>query len=630
MTYTATIDKVIPGFDIFVREDEGIIDFHYGRSFDKSVPRLYDCGPYTATIKKDGAAVATIQIDMHFWNHNWWYEINQVAVIRSPKFLIDNGYLPPIGDTGLSCQEGPAPGTVTFTKPMFPTSDETGYEPQTGGRGAIGIVTDNASQWLRTGDARNMLTDARAVAGQPIWTWDESTGKLIDLIKRPYTTSYFSEAQGSDPQVWLGPWPPEPADPGKRQPWTLETSHMMEICGVVALATGAPRYVRALQARTIRGFYEDNYNVAGYGGVTIFWRQTRGTAWLGRELFYCYWSTVLAEQAGNLPSDCLASSVFKQIIDNQVTQFWAHIATQDSFKRFGVIDDGVIAWWQEDMFLQMLGLYANKWPDAWGPIYIACLKPLMARLNGDGLKQWPPANPTWYWASIRDANNVLYADYKTLWSEWSKGQVAGTDLSGNNGYLTADQAAALAHDPMNGGRFIKPEYGEYLAWCYAIAYAVFCDRGAMKGLISKAYPRLEQAFTDYYAMMKANGYLMSQCSIAVVPNPPSTIPDPQPQPATGVKIMADVLNLRVGQSAVLGLEIIGGELTEGPDWSVKPDGAGHFAPGTAPNTWVFTADKAGPVEVDVAAEGAGHLTDSVTGTLAGPLATALKIHVLAS
>ena len=522
MTYGAQIDKVIPGFHIYVREAEGIIDFQFGQAFDKSVTPQYDCGPYTATITKDGVTVATIPVPHHFWTSGWWYETTLVnTVIKTPADLIANGFVPPIGDTGLPT--GPfRPGTVTFPGPMGLASDVTGYEPTTGGRGNIGIVTDKEAEFLMTGDARNMLADARSVPTQPIWHWDESTGKLIDIIAKPYTTAYSSPAQGT--KLWLGPWPAKPAAAGAAlRPSGPQTAHMMEICGIAALATGAPRYVRGVQARVIQGFIEDNAKVRIFGSVTCFDREMRGTAWLFRELFYCYWATVQAEEARTLPADCLPSTTFKKIIDNQASQFSTVIAKRAAFQTFAVAtDNDPIAWWQVDMLCQVLGLYANKWPDTWGDIYIAFLASPMARINGDGKMQWPPASPTWYWANVHytDATGKKqpYPGYPALWTAWTQGQIAGTDASGNNGAISAAQVAALAADPTNGGAFIDPKWGEYYHWLFgALAYAVFNDRGALKGRISAAYPNLENAFTAYYGMQKKLGSIMAQCSIAAVP-----------------------------------------------------------------------------------------------------------------
>lgn len=544
MTYTATINTTIPGFDIFVRESEGTIDFHYGRSFDKSVTPTYNCGPYTATIKLNGSTIDTVVIPNHFWGADWWYDLgNHVpAVIRSPATLIAAGYVPPMGDTGLPGLTLPTAGSVTFPGPMGVSSDLVPFtnENQTGGRPTIGIVTDKGAEFLITGDARNLLTAAQSVAAQPIWDWDDTPGsatnKLIDLIAKPATTAYGNSAQGT--AFWLGPWPVYVS--GAQQPWIADDGHMTEICGVAALATGAPRYVRGVQARVIRGFDGDNYWSGPFGGVTAYYRQIRATAWILRELFYCYWATKLAEDAGNLPADCLASSIWKQIIDNQLTQFTSILQPQQPFQKLAVplTHDGTIPWWQLDMLNQVLALYAGKWSE-WRPIYIATFRNVAARINADGLHQWPIAYPTWYYANCftnPPANTIPFATYPDLWAAFVSRQVNGTEPSGNLYQITQVIADALAIDPTNSGQFVAGQDREYLDWLFgAIAYAVYLDRGVLAGALSAAYPYLESGYAQYYSMMQAlgSGAVIPQCSISVAPLPPNEItPPPDLPPAT--------------------------------------------------------------------------------------------------
>lgn len=524
----------IPGLNFIPREDEGFLDIMYGPYAARDVPPVYDCGPYTITIFKDGAQFGTpVRIANHSWRSCWWTELTPAVVIYDRKYLIDNGYVPPYGDTGMPVA-WPVSGSTPFRGPMTLVKDEAGYEPTTGGRPGIGIARASTAAWLSGyGTDQNMLECAKCTATQPIWDYDAR--KVYDLIARPFLTNYYSTAQGAGPD-WLGPHPVDPSDirpiPNP-MPWTNpsspQTAHMEEVCGIAALATGAGRYIRGVQMRVVRGFDADNAGSAWFNQATAYNNEMRGIAWLLRELFYAYWATKMAEDLGTLPADCLPSSNLKQIIDNQAAHFHAKIENDIWFQTYGTIYGGQIAFWQCDMVNEVLALFAGKWPAQWGPIYVKVFKNLAARINADGLDQWPVASPTWYWGLLGDdassGHLVPYPEavgsakpYAELWKIWSAHQVAGTDPSGNNGWVTPAQVAALNLDHTNGMRFTNPS--EYESWLYgAIAFAVFWDTHAGNGAMSAAYPRLKAAFDDVKLMLTKAGGPIPQAAITIDAKP---------------------------------------------------------------------------------------------------------------
>lgn len=643
--YAGTFNKNIPGLQFIDRSAEGFLDITYGFGLDPNPARLYDCGPYTLTITKNGAPFFTVDRPNHFYESSWWIDLVPVTstdIKNDPAALIATNLVPPFGKTTIPITL-PDPGSLTFPGPMQLTPTTTGYEPTTGGRGGIGIVRDSTAEFLITGDARNMLECAKSTATQPIWDYDN--GKPIDLIVKPKTTHYSTQAQGGAPD-WLGPFPISPADirplPNPMPPTNPsapQTAHMEEICGVVALATVSPRYLRALQMRVVRGFDEDNYSVGQFGAATIFNREMRGTAWLARQLFYCYWATKQAEDAGKLPADCLPSTTFKKLIDNQAAQFTKFIEPQDFFKVFGVWGGSNNAWWQCDMVTQVLCLYAGKWPAVWGPILIKTFKNLAARVNADGKNQWPVASPCWYWGQLGDdassGHVVPYSGFPELWSKWSVGQATGTDVSGNNGWLTAAQVDALNKDPTNGLVFASPS--EYNSWAWgALAYVVYLDRGVLAGAVSAVYPNLEQAYAQQTAMMEKYGYLIPQCSISVTPQPIHTIPAPPVvppvvppvNPPTGGIHMSDTaFTLAPDQTKQLDLlddagnpVILSGTPTyeqSSPDtFSLQPNAGGVSA------IW----HKAGVSKITVHGIGAnGPMSASSVGTASAPLSASLNL-----
>lgn len=644
--YVGTFDKNIPGLQFIDRSAEGFLDLAYGFGLDPNPARVYDCGPYTLTVTKNGAPFYAVTRPDHFYESCWWIDLVPVttaSIVNDPAALIAANLVPPFGKTSIPVTL-PDHGTLTFPGPMQLTPTTTGYEPTTGGRGGIGIVRDSTAEFLITGDARNMLECAKSTATQPIWDYDN--GKPIDLIAKPKTTHYSTSAQGGAPN-WLGPFPINPADirplPNPMPPTnpsTPQTAHMEEICGVVALATLAPRYIRALQMRVVRGFDEDAYATGQFGAATVWHNEMRGIAWLLRQLFYCYWATFLAEQAGKLPVDCLPSSTFKQLIDNQNAQFKKFVEPDAFFQTYGVCGGANTAWWQDDMLVQVLGLYAGKWPADWGPTYVKVFKSLAARTNADGLNQWPVAFPTWYWGLLGDdassGSLVPYkGGFKELWSKWSATQANGTAVDNNNGQISAAQIAVLAVDPTNGGNFVNPS--EYQSWIYgALAIAVHWDRGVGAGAMSAAYYNLEQAFSQYDVMMVKYGYLIPQCSISVAPQPVHTIPappvippvEPPTQPPSGGIHMSDTsFTLAPGQTKQLDLlddagspVILSGtptyEQSSSDVFSLQPNAGGISA------IW----HKAGTSKITVHGIGAnGPMSASSVGTASAPLSSSLNL-----
>lgn len=636
--YQGIFDKAISGLRLIDRSAEGFLEIVYDQCFDPSQPRPYDAGPYILTIEKDGVPFGQpISRPNHFYGSCWWIDLAPVTtIVRDPAYLIANGLIPPLGQTGIPLKL-PVPGSVKFPGPMQLSSDVTGYEPTTGERPEIGIVTANSVLFLITGDARNMLEDAKDVATQPIWNYDN--GKPIDLIAKPKTTNYSTNAQGGPPN-WLGPHPPAPVDPlAVRQPSTPQTAHMAELCGVVAMATGAPRYIRALQMRVVRGFAGDNIGTGLYGAASVFHNEMRGVAWLLRQLFYCYHATLLAEQAGNLPADCHGSAHWKHIIDNQASQFTKYIEPTPLFQALGIIGQnlGMVAWWQCDMVNQVLGLYAGKWPNVWGPIYIKVLKNLMARVNGDGKGQWPIALPSWYWGNVfsdstKSASGAMtpgkipYQDYSQIWAAWSVGQAAGTDISGNNNFVTAAQVAALNRDPTNGLTYTRPN--GYESWALgALSFAVYLDRGVLAGAVSAAFPNLEQAYSQQMAMMGKLKSLFPQCSISVTPQSIHIPPVPTPKPAKDIK-MSTPFSLAADQASIqLNLTV------NPPDadlstlaYRASPADAVTLAPNAAGVLVQRITGKKGAVSVFADVQGAGGIVETESdGTVAGPLAVSLSL-----
>lgn len=524
MTYTASIDKDIPGFDIFVREAEGTIDFHYGRTFNKTVLRLESCGPYVATIFKDGAQFDQFPVPDHWWGSIVQYPLTAVTIRPGgdPTSLIAAGVVPPIGDTGI--QSGPVidwinrvVGPSHFEGPMG-TAGMVTREYQTGGRGEIGIVHDKAAKFLLTGDATDMLELAKASASMPMWWTDEDTGKPVDMLVKPKANTYWSPAQG---EPWLGPFPYT-----DRMPWGLDAGHMCDIAGVAALATGAPRYVRATQYRVVATLLGDNAGTAETGGFSIFpLNQVRGTAWPLRELAYCILATRLAEDAGNLPSDCLSSAQLKQVLDNHLTFYTARFMRGPE-QIFRCWPDPRGAFWQCDFLSQALALLADNFPE-WRPLYIWSLGQQMARTNG---REWPPADPcVYYIALFKDSTptsnygTVYYDSWALCRAAYEDGQRNGTDQLGLNGSLSGAQIDALHRDPFNGGHYLQPsEYNSHLFG--ALAYAVHLDR-KWGGLISQTYPELERVYAEQYVLTKDWGNISPQNSIAVDPKP-VTLPPP--------------------------------------------------------------------------------------------------------
>lgn len=545
----------IPNFHFFDRSaNEGILQFHLGAAFDKTLPPAYSISYVAKVFDPSGTLLGTYNIDgtqyqPHFWGASWLYETTSLTsanIKRTAAQLQAIGVLPPIGNTGIPYAQGFPMTGVTFPGPMGITPNETAYEPTTGGSAIRGIVSWAGAEFILNGDFTSLVEWGKSAASMPMWFWDDTVGaptnKVINLINKPLVTNYYDSAQGGAPN-WLGPWPTQPSG-AAAEPWSLDTAHFDEICGVLAIVTGAPRYVRAVQMREAWAQMSNQWynNLAGYP-VAIQDSQTRAIGWHLRELFYAYWATYYAEQDGTLPADCLPSSYYMQVINDNVTYFNTTTSQSALFKALGVItlptpSGTSLGPWQHDFITQSLALYAYCWPKTWGTIFIQSLKGLAARTNADGLNQWPQACPCAYYVNLcsdstpGNMGNTPYPTWKAVATAFFNGQAAGTDVGGNNGWVTAKQVAALQADPTNGGVGIQMTDYNSIA-LGALAEAVWLDRnggvdGSLKGAVSAVYPNLENAYAFQYQINATWGQVNPSCSMAITPNAITSQP-----PATG-------------------------------------------------------------------------------------------------
>jgi len=306
-TYNYPNGPKIPSYYVDFHDD-GRVVFHLGalgiRGGSSVPPKAYHFGPHQVRIERDGSAVFDATIPAHYWNAQWTYRPNPIAPNRSPAQIVAANRMFPFGDTGRRIGQV---ANFRFKGPMD-NAGVTVYMPTTGERPDIGLITDPSAQFMLGGDPQPMLAWAQANGSFPLHYRDETTGKLVDLVKYPQANCYESPAQG---QPWFPRYPQDAAGNNiLGGGMVAQQAHFPEMSYVAYQATGDLGILENVQ-------YNGNYTILcdaarSVHGAAIISGELRGVAWAFRNLFMAHVATQDAEARGGLPASCHPSSYWKK------------------------------------------------------------------------------------------------------------------------------------------------------------------------------------------------------------------------------------------------------------------------------------------------------------------------------
>lgn len=200
-------------------------------------------GSYTATVIKNGVTLATDALPGHYWRSRWRWQSAPRPVRTTVAQLVAAGLIPQFDFSICPATKSYAPQSYT---PMT-MAGLTSYEPETGERGDIGLVTEWQADWLDTqtpATLATMLAQAEAMATFPWHYRDEATGAPYDALANAHASTYTPNAGASpliaNPQVKI--------DGAFLIP---DQAHMVEGSWLPFLLTGDPYHLETMQFQVV-------------------------------------------------------------------------------------------------------------------------------------------------------------------------------------------------------------------------------------------------------------------------------------------------------------------------------------------------------------------------------------------
>lgn len=504
VTYGYPDGAKIPSYYVLFRRD-GRIVFHLGAlgnlSGDSPPPQPYHLSSHQVRIERDGKTVLNETLPAHWWNAEWTYRPNPIAVVRTPAQIVAAHRMFPYGRTGANL---PRPGPRVPYRLMGSSNMVVGM-PMTGERPDIGFITDNSGYFM-LGDSPDPMIDwALSAASCPMHYRDESTGKLVDLLKYPTANTYSTSAQG---KPWILRGPMVASANGMKWPtwgggWEPQQAHYTEMSYVAYCATGDETFLEDLQ-------YSANFTVMCDAAMSATLKKAtlhgeyRGVAWALRNLFMARAATQDAEAAGRLPESCMSSSYFKALLDNALA-FYSASMKDPTRQAFRLVSDLVIAGnprvpvfapWQCDYMLTALPFGVLTGHADWTPLYLWALKNAIDRTSGQS--GYPPG---WGGAYYLDGTKP----------DWQSAFLSGVPGLGGAEPPTPDEQASLKADPYHGG--VPMKGAEYLMTTRAVlVMADYLDKKGLAG-VRQAYPNFDICLKNMDRMFSASGRVNARVSV---------------------------------------------------------------------------------------------------------------------
>lgn len=463
-----------PNLYVLTRGD-GRVVYHLGKMnpalpSDNNPSLAENLGPYT---------IAGFSPPAHWWASRWTDRTHApVTMNKSPHSIVTANRMFPFGPPSGVTIPGP-PLRAPYS--LMGSSSVTIYEPTTGERQDIGLITDNSAYYMLGGDPSPMIDWALAGETCPLHYRDQTTDHPISLVTYPTTNNY--DAAGYQGSPWMAKGPPNPNQGGYSTyggAWTPQQAHHPEYNYMAYQATGDLGFLESLQ-------YHANFMVLNNAALStpsgaIISGEYRGVSWAFRTLFMAHIATKDLETPGPLPSYLAPSSYFKSILDNNLTYYSQSISSpyNQTFRLvFPTLTPPAsfgFAPWQVDYMLQALAFGVLTGHSDWAPLYVWALKNAIDRLSGTS--GYPPAWAGYYLDGSQPSWSAAFSALQT--NAWG------------GAAPTPDQVAALSADQYNGGIPIgTPEYMQ--ATNAVIAAAQYLDTQGICS-IRPTYPNLDSCF----------------------------------------------------------------------------------------------------------------------------------------
>lgn len=480
-----TTDSAFPDWRVYLRvdadaagsritgtgfRDEVVVE--YGRSTSGKPQHL--TRPYTATITKNGVAVATLTVPQHWWYARWRYQSSLRPVVRTPATLKTRGWIPNFGPSGLFGLQ-PNAQVVSWGGPM---SAPLGFENVMGAAGdnmQIGLLTEYAADYVINGSAASLAS--LRTEGEWCGNWcmhirDDASGAVLDV--RGNALRYRSDGGTIDDAPAVDP----ATNPGFV---AVEAAHFYPCANLGWLLTDDPYYLEELQFGCNWQLLFNQYhrNVQNLQGL-VYPGQTRAYAWGLRDLFM-----LAASCPAIVPQWLRPSSYWRACVDDNRIYAQKYVDSPARihalFKTWTRTDADPA--WQTAWLNTVTGIALGQGFTEWQPIFAWGIDKHIQQTNGTS--GWPREWPVPYYsipnkAAVWGTPTTLFATTAvdattcTNWSDyWAYYKSGSPDASG---VLHSDANGRTINDSGWDGHTIMqsqstPSYFLHLRAALAMAVA---------------------------------------------------------------------------------------------------------------------------------------------------------------
>lgn len=562
--------------DIVTIDIGNIRIYHNGRMHpalpaDNDATLAYHYGPYTA-LGRDSETI--FNVPAH-WCHAWWVDRSKapLAIVNSPQSLCAKHWTFAYGDIGVPYGDLPTPPPYS----LMGSSDNVIYEPTTGERSMIGLVTDETAKFLLTGNPDAMLTYALVGDTCPNKYLDDAADySPIDLLNYYSANIYWKAGYQGSPWLTQGPGNADGSTGGGK--WAPQGPHHPNYWHEAYRATGDLALLLQGQAHATFYFLQSAL-YSNQQGKAILTSEQRGVAWGLRDLFAAHAATRDAEAAGlktGPGTPFKTAAYFQTLLDQSRTVYETIYRGDPSNQVFKLVGgNGEWAPWQQDYVIQALAFGILTGHSEWTALYLFALGNAIDRTSGKS--GWPPAWSGYYQDGAQ--------------TSWANSFMAGyPGLSGAEP-PSAALVAQLTADPFNAANgYAVVGTGEYMEGTRAgLAMALYLTNENILN-VRATYPDLDLCYANAHRMVLKSGGVGPRHSILASLTPFT------PPPATEIEMSAT--KLRVGETKHVTLAVTptdadqaGLTYVAAPDGIVTltPDLSGVAVTRTAPGVATITA-----------------------------------------
>lgn len=466
---------------------EDVNVYHLGKMHpalpaDGDVSKTKHLGPYSIVLL-DGS---TLAVPCHWWNSRWTDRSKApLTIVKTPAQLVAERSVFPYGDPdGLLMSGGLADAYAPYKGPMY-TCEVTIYEPTTGERSDIGLMTDHAAKFLAGAPPDGMFAWAEVGGTCPVHYSDDATGQIVDKIKYPYANAYDLPGYMGSPFLPKGPFlvntdgTPVNSYSATGGNFVAQQAHHPDYLFVATMATRKPSLLLNLQSHGNFGVLDASLTTQA--GFEVISGEYRAIAWSLRSLAAAWYATKTFEAEGLKTGDGTPfknSTYFKTLLDQTLGWYSAPARQNDVFHILGAPGGGTLSSWQNDYLLQVVAWMVLIGLSDWSDLYLYLLQNVIDRTSGTS--GFPPGWGGFYYM---DASKPSWA-------------AAFADLAINNQQSlspTTAQYAALAANPLDPG---TGEYTIVVGWEYlmgthsVLSGAIYLDNQGFLATRAK-YPGLD-------------------------------------------------------------------------------------------------------------------------------------------